>query len=653
MVDALAVDPADSKTLYAVMRSSGTERFAVSTDWGATWDLSERFPTARDYTSPFAQGAWRVYIDHRTPKSDRTVYVLGDNTVSVREGGRWSHRRGPEGVAAFNDSSLGIVDGGVVVYAVAEAAWADGHIRGGVYVSRDAGKTWTETNEAFEKAAARPGGAPRFPAVAACLNSGNVAYVSYGGLAADTGENETVFGTAKTSDGGRSWELSVRDTNSVQSPNVRAGWLDLRFGPEWGEYPLSIGVAPNNPDICYGCDYGRTMRTTDGGKTWEAVYSKRLDGAWITTWTTTGLDMTTCYGVHWDPFDSMHVFVSYTDIGLMESRDGGTSWQSATANGVPRNWVNTTYWLVFDPAVRGRAWAVMTAVHDLPRPKMFRTEDPASYVGGACVTEDGGKSWTPLAGIRQTAPTDIIMDPRSTPDARVLYVAGFGTGVWKTTDGGKTWSLKNNGIEGEEPFAWRIVMDAKGALYLVCARRSEDGSFGTARDGAVYKSTDGAETWRKLPLPGGLNGPHGLAVDPNDTNRVYLAAWGRYVPTGDRDGGIWLSEDGGETWKNIFSRQQHMYDVTIDPNNPDTLYSGSMSFSVWRSTDRGATWSRLKGYDFKQANRVIVDPFDPSMIYVTTFGGSVWHGPAAGDPNATEDIITPEVAYETYVNAAP
>ena len=65
-----------------------------------------------------------------------------------------------------------------------------------------------------------------------------------------------------------------------------------------------------------------------------------------------GLDVTNSYGYHFDPFDSKRQFITYTDIGLFRSEDGGTSWMSSTA-GVPRRWVNTTYWMVFDPEGEG------------------------------------------------------------------------------------------------------------------------------------------------------------------------------------------------------------------------------------------------------------------------------------------------------------
>ena len=139
------------------------------------------------------------------------------------------------------------------------------------------------------------------------------------------------------------------------APNIRDAWLSDLFGPGWGGSPSEFGVAPSNPDICYGTDSGRTMRTIDGGKTWTGIYSKRQpDGNYATS----GLDVTTSYGVHFDPFDLKRMFISYTDIGLFRSENGGKSWPGAT-QGVPRQWRNTTYWITFDPEIRGRVWGAM------------------------------------------------------------------------------------------------------------------------------------------------------------------------------------------------------------------------------------------------------------------------------------------------------
>jgi len=85
---------------------------------------------------------------------------------------------------------------------------------------------------------------------------------------------------------------------------------------------------------------------------------------------------------------------------------------------------------------------------------------------------------------------------------------------------------------------------------------------------------------------------------------------------------------------------QHIWEVTYDPRN-DRYYAGGFNASAYYSEDGAMTWTRIRGYNFKQGKRVTPDPRDPNMIYIITFGGGVWHGPAKGDPNATEDVLTP------------
>ena len=227
--------------------------------------------------------------------------------------------------------------------------------------------------------------------------------------------------------------------------------------------------------------------------------------------------------------------------------------------GVPSEWVNTTYWIVFDPKVKGRMWSVNSGTHDLPRPKMWRHNSPMNFKGGVCRSEDGGKTWAQSnQGMDETGATHIVLDPNSPEDARVLYVAGYGRGVYKSSDGGKTWSLKNEGITQKEPFAWRLALASDGTLYVVIARRSEDGSIGTPLDGALYVSKDGAEHWQRVTLPEGTNGPNGLAIDPKSPNRLYLAAWAKATGQHGDGGGIFLSENAGKTWKRVLEKDRHI-----------------------------------------------------------------------------------------------
>jgi len=631
-VIALAVDPADSKTLYAAIEREGVVAFHTSPDRGKTW---KREAVLQD-------GAMKIYVDPDSPRGDRTVYVIGNRSVSVLAGGAWTHQRPAPGVERFIDVSAGFPGDGAapVIYAAAPAGWRGKSLCGGILVSRNGGRTWRGAAGDLARQAKGPSSDPRIRGVACCLTDPEVAYLGFKNFKFGRGEKE-YFGCAKTTDAGETWQIVLKETDPGKSaPNMHDAWLSERFGPIWGDAPRYLGVDPNNARRCFTTDDGRTMRTFDGGKTWHACYSKKRAGGW----TTTGLDVLTCYGVHFDPFDARRVFISYTDIGLMVSEDGGVSWKSATAKGVPDHWTNTTYWITFDPDVKGRVWGVMTGIHDLPRPKMWRRSDPADYNGGVCISDDGGRSWKrSTRGMPETACTHIILDPESPPESRTLYVTGFGTGVWKSTDGGATWSLKNEGIEGAEPFAWRLARDRNGILYLVVARRSDDGGFGDENDGALYRSADGAGTWEKITLPRGVNGPTDIAVDPKDPNRLYLGAWGRSTPRGAVNGGVYLSENAGRSWKNVLGNDQHIYDVTIDPKNRKVVYATGFESSVRRSDDAGKTWRRLKGFNFKWGHRAFPDPYDRKMIFVTTFGASVWYGPAKGDEKAVDDITTAAV----------
>jgi photosystem II stability/assembly factor-like uncharacterized protein len=613
---ALAIDPENDRVLYAAAGDGKNNALFSSRDSGATWEQLDTLPEEPRH----------LWIDPASPRNSRTLIAAGPHfVVSHNSAGLQKKPTASE----LTDVSLGFDDHGQsVIYGVSKQ---------GLFTSSDAGATWRKADF--------PGSGAEFRAIATSLHHPQVAYVSYSHLLEGSQllnslrkNKESWSGVAKTTDSGKSWQLVWKEGNTV-APNIHDAWISERFGPGWAENPLELGVADQDPNIAYGTDFGRNMQTTDGGANWTAVYSRKVSGA---EWTTTGLDVTTNYGVFWDPYDSRREFIAYTDIGLFRSEDGGKSWQSSTA-GVPKEWLNTTYWMVFDPKVSGRVWSVNSWTHDLPRPKMWRKRKVLDYKGGVCVSDDGGKNWTKSnAGMDETAPTHILLDESSPPDARILYVAAMGKGVYKSVDGGKHWTLKNNGITETQPFAWRLAMDSAKTLYIVIARRSEDGSIGNDGDGALYRSRDGAETWERVSLPKGVNGPNGLAIDPRSPNRLYLAAWARAIGMHGEGGGIYISDDAGKSWRQVLNRDQHVYDVTIDPVHPQVLYAAGFESSAWRSTDRGEHWTRIPGFDFKWGHRVIPDPADPDSIYVTTFGGSVWHGKVDGKP-AVLDIATPQL----------
>jgi photosystem II stability/assembly factor-like uncharacterized protein len=614
-ISAMAIDPDNSKVLHAAAgdRTKGPFGLYISRDAGESWSK----------LSGLTGAALKVFVNQTPSEEQRSVVVAGSEFINVWKPSGMKNISVPAG-KKITDISVGFPSqGNPVFYAISDELTAT--------VSDDWGANWR--NVQFGKGDAKQ------RAIATSLLHPETAYVSYRDLE-DGGVK--YMGVAKTTDTGHTWNVVWKeDINTQGKPgaNVHDAWITEKFGSDWAENPLTLSVSNQDTNVVYATDLGRTMKSADGGATWNAVYSqKSSDGGW----TSTGLDVTTSYGYHFDPFDKNRQFISTTDIGLFRSEDGGKSWLQST-DGVPRDWRNTTYWIVFDPAVKGRVWSVNSWTHDLPRPKMWRRSGVSKYRGGVCISQDGGKTWTKSNdGMDQTGATFILLDPTSPVDSRTLYVTGFGRGVYKSTNGGKSWTLKNNGINQKEPFAWRISRDNRGTLYLLVSRRSEDGSIGTDKDGAIYRSTDGAEHWTPVPMPEGANAPNGLAIDPKDPNRLYLATWARATGEHGEGGGIYLSEDAGKAWKQVLDRDRHIYDITIDPRDAKILYAAGFESSAWISKDAGEHWSRIPGFNFKWGHRVTPDPNDSKAIYITTFGGGVWHGSVDGQDRPV-DIATPEL----------
>ncbi|MEZ4810707.1 MAG: hypothetical protein R2819_10130 [Allomuricauda sp.] len=649
-VEKLAIDPDNPQKLYLLTRKrkidfwprGSNQRFymviMVSNDGGQNWEVMDRLRFDLN----------NIFIDPTSPVDDRTIYVSGQGGLGTKKKGVWSNIRLPEKASAITQFTDGFdkETNRHTIYAISGKSYfnPNGDKDSKIYMTQDGGQSWGQIDQSLQKFKMDGADDMEYRSIATSYYHPENIYVSYANLkiAADS----TAIGVAKSTDYGKTWELVWKDVNSIPTSNMKQGWLNERFGPGWGENPFHMGVAKDNPGLCYGTDFGRTIKTGDGGKTWEQVYTNKIDNG---GWRSRGLQVTTGYMLAFDPFDSLHVFMSDTDTGLMESHDGTKSWTSATQdNGVPRQWINSTYWVQFDPEVKNKVWAVMSANHDLPRPKMWRNQDMANYRGGVLTSEDGGRTWQVISSeIGEMAPTHLIMDPSSDPKNRTLYVCAFGKGVYKSVDGGKTWQQKNNGIEGVQPAAWRLAQN-DGDLYLVVFRKSDDGSIGNDGDGSLYRSTDKAETWEKIPLPNNVNGPSSVLVDPANPERLLLSAWSRYGDTefsNNVGGGIYLSEDRGSTWKPVLTKDQHIHDLTMDEKT-GVFYAAGFNSSAYRSEDRGNTWERIKGYNFKWGKRVQPDPMDSEKIYIITFGGGVWHGPAKGDGEALEDIVTPETAYK-------
>ena len=634
----LRVDPQDPNHLYLAVqpRWAVASHLLVSHDRGATWRNFKPEFNQEDQIIAIFPGSWwgnsaeviAVTSNGAAWANEETGYinwlVLPDKPLLAADGG--SGAEGP------------------IFYVLSSMTANSGVVMGGLFRSKDLGATWETLKKSLYTSVSD---IPSFNTLAVCEKHPEVIYLS-----CSSSSNGSQFGTWKSTDKGETWKWVYKaDGARVLSNNMTASWMNATYGPSWAGNPISLGICPTNPDVCYATDYGTAYRTLDGGNTWEEVYSNNHADR---SYSSRGLDVTGGYGVFFDPFDSLNVIIPYTDVGMFGSYNGGESWVH-TLQGIPSGWQNTCYWLVFDPEVKDRVWSVWTDCHDLPRDKMFRSGKLASggYSGGVAVSENGGKSWMPnYSGIPgNTVCTHIVLDPTSPAALRTLYVCGFSKGVYKTTDSGKSWTEVSNGI-GYNHNAWRIVLIPGGKLFLLVARGWEQGKG--IIDGALYSSDDGAANWKEVSLPTGVNAPNDLVYDPSNPQRMYLSCWpteDRTVePWVERRGGLLRTEDGGVTWKRVFREDAHVYASALDPSNLSTIIINTFDSAAFRSDDRGETWRRLRGYNFKWGYRPVFDPHHPGMIYLTTFGGRIFYGPANGVPGAFEDVdnVPDEWRWQNY-----
>lgn len=249
---------------------------------------------------------------------------------------------------------------------------------------------------------------------------------------------------------------------------------------------------------------------------------------------------------------------------------------------------------------------------------------------GIYKSTDAGKTWK-YAGLRDTRQTSsIVIDPRN-PD--VVYATSMGhvfkpnreRGVFKTTDGGKTWT--NILFVDDNTGANNIVMDAKNpnVLYATMwqAQRTEWALKSGGPGSAIYKTTDAGKTWKKISTnPGfakGLLGKMGVAVAPNNSNVVYAIVQAQ-------DGGVFRSDNGGATWSRVNDewklRQRAFYYMAIyvDPTNWKVAYAPNVD-SVFKTTDGGHTWKPL-GPGLGDNHIVWINPRNPKIMIIGDDGGA-------------------------------
>jgi len=319
------------------------------------------------------------------------------------------------------------------------------------------------------------------------------------------------------------------------------------------------------------------------------------------------------------PDDSSHYLAAVASGNIFETRNDGTTWTP-----------------VFDSQ---GSYSIGAVTIDAKNPSIVwvgtgenNDQRSVAYGDGIYKSEDGGHTWVNVGLKRSEHIARIVVDPR---DTNVVYVAAPGPlwsgggdrGLFKTTDGGKTWSQSLIKV-GDYTGCSDVIVDPRNPdILLAATHQRQRRYFGMVHGGpesALWRSVDAGKTWVKVgggfPNPGEL-GRIGLNYAPSNPSVVYAQVEGpRDTPAG---GGLYRSTDNGVTWqkRNGFDEQGQYYSkVVVDPANPDRVYV--MGFAIMVSDNGGSTQSMLNTRSKHVDNHDIwIDPKNNSHYLVGCDGG--------------------------------
>ena len=311
-----------------------------------------------------------------------------------------------------------------------------------------------------------------------------------------------------------------------------------------------------------------------------------------------------------------------------------STWYAAVASGGV--WKTTNAGTTWSPIFEGQgSFSIGCLAIDAKNPLVVwvgtgenNSQRSVSYGDGVYKSVDGGKSWENVGLKKSEHIGKIVIDPRDSDTVYVaaqgpLWAAGGDRGLYKTTDGGKTWKQvlaisENTGVSD-------LVMDPRDpdVLYAVAYQRRRhvwtliDGG----PEGGIHKSTDGGATWKKLTsgLPKEDIGRIGLAIAPSKPDTVYAI-----VESVGKAGGFFRSTNAGGNWEKrsdyVSGSPQYYQEIFVDPENADRIYSMDVFLQV--SENGGQSFRNLGEKDKHVDNHALwIDPANRDHLLVGCDGG--------------------------------
>ena len=315
------------------------------------------------------------------------------------------------------------------------------------------------------------------------------------------------------------------------------------------------------------------------------------------------------------PGQSQTFYVSMASGGVWKTENNGITWKAVFEN---ENSFATGV-VVLDPSNPNTVW-VGSGENNAQR--------SVGYGDGVYKSVDGGKSWQHM-GLKDSGHISMI---RFHPeDSNTVFVAAQGPlwspggdrGLYKSTDGGANWTRilsvdENTGIN-------EFVIDAANPDVIVASSYQRRRHVWTLINGgpgsAVHKSTDGGVTWRKIAggLPSGDLGRIGLAAAPSEPHMIYAI-----IEADDKGKGVYRSTDFGESWEKRSSHStsspQYYNELYVDPQNPDRVYAVDTFTQV--SEDGGQSWNKVSFKNRHVDDHALwIDPTNTEHLYIGGDGG--------------------------------
>jgi photosystem II stability/assembly factor-like uncharacterized protein len=255
--------------------------------------------------------------------------------------------------------------------------------------------------------------------------------------------------------------------------------------------------------------------------------------------------------------------------------------------------------------------------------------------GGLWKTTNRGISWTPIFDKYGSYSIGCVTLDSKNPDIVWLGAGenqsqrsvGFGDGIYKSTDAGKTWT--HVGLKNSEHVA-KIVIDPRNSDVVYVA--SQGPLWAPGGDRGLYKTTDGGKTWKPILQISANTGITDVVFDPRDPDLLYAAAYQRrrnvgVLVGGGPEGGIHKSTDGGKTWnkltKGLPTVDMGRIALAVSPQKPDVVYAHIMAArregGFFRSSDCGETWTKQSGASVMDPNyygEIYPDPHQFDRIYM-------------------------------------